>query len=181
MDSLCQASPEEEAILPGDGAIASDDQATPLVQTDEEFWLENEGLTSERQFHNKLYYLVSRLSSAYMQGDLHGMQDALRRILWVHTFITAEPLLSVYTTGLVLGLLTVLFAVAFFAIDMIVKRGILSPLLDITESMHSISRGKLDTKIDFERNDEIGDLARSVELVRRSFEKVMQRISKLRQ
>ena len=52
------------------------------------------------------------------------------------------------------------------------------PILEVTEAAHAISRGKLDTMIEVNRDDEIGDLARSVELVRRSFAKLMQRMRK---
>jgi len=84
--------------------------------------------------------------------------------------------IAMQRTGIVLALITALFAIAFLAIRVIVKRSVLAPLLEITDAAHAISRGKLDTAIDYERDDEIGDLARSVELVRRSFDKVMQRM-----
>ena len=89
--------------------------------------------------------------------------------------------IALQRTGVVLGLLTVLFAIAFFAINMIVKRSVLNPIIQITEVAHAISRGKLETPIEMARNDEIGDLGRSVELVRRSFDKVMQRMRKPQQ
>ena len=83
----------------------SNETVNGVTRSNEEYWLENEGLTSERQFHSKLYYMVSCLGSAYMEEDLGGFSDCLRRIFWVNRFIENEPLQSVYATGLVLGLL----------------------------------------------------------------------------
>jgi len=110
---------EATAIL--DGLIARADQIeiehppqpdgiddcpyTKMEQCDEEYWLANEGLTSERQFHSKLYYLVSQLGSAYSQDDLAGVNHVLRSIVWVNKLVEEEPLQSVYTTGLILGML----------------------------------------------------------------------------
>ena len=84
--------------------------------------------------------------------------------------------LALQRTGIVLVVLTVLFGLILIAVNRLVKRGLLLPMLEITEAAHAISRGKLDTLIEVDRDDEIGDLARSVELVRRSFAKLMQRM-----
>ena len=81
-------------------------------------------------------------------------------------------------TGIVIGVLTVLFAIIFATINMLVRSYLLTPILEITEAAHGIARGKLEDPIEFTRNDEIGDLARSVELVRRSFEKLIKRMRK---
>ena len=81
-------------------------------------------------------------------------------------------------TGIVVGVLTVLFALIFVTINLLVKRYLLTPILQITNAAHEISRGKLDIPIEVKRNDEMGDLARSVELVRRSFEKLIKRMRK---
>ena len=86
--------------------------------------------------------------------------------------------LSLQRTGIVLAVLTVLFGLILFAVNRLVRRQLLSPILEITEAAHAISHGKLDAPIEVERNDEIGDLARSVELVRRSFGKLIQRMRK---
>ena len=78
-----------------------------FTQTEEEYWLSNEGLTSERRFHDRLTYLVKLLKAAYTQNDVDGLSDAFRRLLWVDQHITGEPLLSEYDTGLALGLLNI--------------------------------------------------------------------------
>jgi len=86
--------------------------------------------------------------------------------------------LALQRTGIVLIVLTVLFGLILIAVNRLVRNNLLSPILEITEAAHAISRGKLDTLIEVKRDDEIGDLARSVELVRRSFGKLIQRMRK---
>lgn len=106
-DVLAEATPEGCSV----GTITGTDSASsPLSQTDEEYWQGNEGLTCERQFHTKLYYLVNMLGAAYQQSDIDGMCDAVRRMLWVDERVVDEPLQSIYVTGLVLGLLNVAHA-----------------------------------------------------------------------
>lgn len=83
-------------------------------------------------------------------------------------------------TSIVLVVLTVLFGVILAVVNLLVRSYLLKPILEITGVAHAISHGTLnkDKRIELDRNDEIGDLARSVELVRRSFEKLMQRMYK---
>lgn len=69
---------------------------------------------------------------------------------------------------IVIGLLTLLFAVVFLMMNRIVNRVIVEPVVAITESAHAVSRGQVDQPIRAERNDEIGDLGHSFELLRRS-------------
>jgi HAMP domain-containing protein len=86
--------------------------------------------------------------------------------------------LSLQRTGIVLALLTLLFAVVLVTVNLMVRKSLLRPILEITAAAHALSRGSLDKQVTLDRNDEIGDLARSVELVRRSFHKLMQRMRK---
>jgi len=78
------------------------------------------------------------------------------------------------------GLLTVLFGLIFLTINILVRRNLISPILEITSAAHAVVKGDLDRTLDIQRNDEIGDLARSVELLRRSFSQVMKRFNKTR-
>ncbi len=78
------------------------------------------------------------------------------------------------------GLLTALFALIFVTINILVRRNLISPILEITSAAHAVVKGDLDRSLDIQRNDEIGDLARSVELLRRSFSQVMKRFNKTR-
>ncbi len=65
-------------------------------------------------------------------------------------------------------ILTILFGLLFLFINIMVKHSIISPLLAITEAAKSVSRGNISNSISMDRNDEIGDLAYSFELMRRS-------------
>lgn len=86
--------------------------------------------------------------------------------------------LALQRATIVLGVLTVLFGIVLVAVNLLVRGYLLTPILKITEAAHEISHGKLGTRVEMERNDEIGDLSRSVELVRRSFEKLIERMRK---
>ena len=75
-----------------------------------------------------------------------------------------------------IGFLTALFAVIFISINFLVRRTFLRPILQISEQAQAISRGKMDEPVELKRNDEVGDLAYSIELLRRSFLQVMKRM-----
>ncbi len=85
----------------------SEDACITWAQSDEAYWLTNEGLTSERIFHRKLYFLVKALVVAYQESDIDAMCDVVRRLLYVDDYINDEPLQSIYVTGLVHGLLVI--------------------------------------------------------------------------
>ena len=63
---------------------------------------------------------------------------------------------------------TVIFSLIFLLINSLIKRSIINPLLSISEAAQSVSRGNIGQSISVDRNDEIGDLAYSFELMRRS-------------
>lgn len=75
-----------------------------------------------------------------------------------------------------IGLLTVLFAIIFISINILVRRSLVRPILEISEQAHAISQGQMDEPVESDRNDEVGDLAHSIELLRRSFVQVMKRM-----
>jgi methyl-accepting chemotaxis protein len=77
-----------------------------------------------------------------------------------------------------MGLLTVLFGIALGMINMLVRRSLITPILEITNAAHEVAKGRIDHTIEMSRNDEIGDLARSVELLRRSFAQLFKRARK---
>lgn len=77
-----------------------------------------------------------------------------------------------------IGFLTLLFALIFATINQLVRRYLIAPLLTITDFAKSIAKGKLDQALVLQRDDEIGALARSVELLRRSFAQLMKRMGK---
>jgi len=51
----------------------------------------------------------------------------------------------------------------------------LTPIIDITEAAKAVSRGDIEKTMITERNDEIGDLSKAFELMRRSLLVLMKR------
>lgn len=79
-------------------------------------------------------------------------------------------------SGTVIGLLTVVFALLMVAINVTVRRHIIGPVLEVTERAKAVSRGDLEREFSSERRDEIGELTRSFELMRRSLVTLMKRV-----
>jgi len=75
-----------------------------------------------------------------------------------------------------IGLLTALFAIIFVSINILVRRTLVKPLMVISEHAQAISRGQMNDPMELDRNDEVGDLAHSIELLRRSFLQAMKRM-----
>jgi HAMP domain-containing protein len=75
-----------------------------------------------------------------------------------------------------LGALTVLFALIFISINVLVRRTLVAPMLEIAEAAKDISQGRMDRPVDLPRNDEVGDLAHAIELLRRSFVQALKRL-----
>lgn len=75
-------------------------------------------------------------------------------------------------------LLLTLAAIAFFAARLV--RRIVEPLERLATAADAISMGELDTPVLPERNDEIGDLARSLERMRLSLQAAMSRLRRRR-
>jgi HAMP domain-containing protein len=71
---------------------------------------------------------------------------------------------------------TVIFSLIFLLINSLIKQSIINPLLSISEAAKSVSRGNIGQSISMERNDEIGDLAYSFELMRRSLVVIVKRM-----
>ncbi|MCB1826162.1 MAG: DUF3365 domain-containing protein [Candidatus Competibacteraceae bacterium] len=78
--------------------------------------------------------------------------------------------------GLVaVGIITVIFSLIFITINTLVKRNILLPINDITKASIVLSKGDLDYEINIKRDgSEIGELANSFELLRRSLKWAME-------
>jgi HAMP domain-containing protein len=109
----------------------------------------------------------------YKDGDIVGLELTGVPIADVNALAMERTLVAV-------GLLTVMFGLIFVTINILVRRNLISPILEITNAAHAVVKGDLDRALDIQRNDEIGDLARSVELLRRSFAQVMKRFNKTR-
>lgn len=74
------------------------------------------------------------------------------------------------------GMLTILFAAIFLSINILVRRSLVRPILEISDAAKRISRGQLDSPVTTDREDEVGELAKSIELLRRSFVQAMKRL-----
>jgi len=77
----------------------------------------------------------------------------------------------------ILAVTTVIFSLIFLFINSLIKRSIIRPILEISESAKSVSRGNIGDSIAMDRNDEIGDLAHSIELMRRSLVLMVNKVS----
>jgi protein-histidine pros-kinase len=71
-------------------------------------------------------------------------------------------------TVTVAGVLTAVFAVLFVVINLLVRRLILRPIAEISARAREVSEGQLDAKVVMARHDEIGELSRAFEQIRRS-------------
>ena len=69
-----------------------------------------------------------------------------------------------------------LFALIFLTINLMVRRALVNPIVEISSAAKDISLGKMDKPVESDRNDEIGDLTHSIELLRRSFVQAMKRL-----
>jgi methyl-accepting chemotaxis protein len=75
----------------------------------------------------------------------------------------------------VVGIITVIFSLIFIIINALVKKTILSPITSITEAAIVLSKGDLEREINIKQDgSEIGELANSFELLRRSLKWTME-------
>ncbi len=109
----------------------------------------------------------------YKDGDVVGLE-------LVGVPIADVNALAMQRSAAAVGLLTVMFGLIFVTINLLVRRNLISPILEITSAAQAVVKGDLERTLEIERNDEIGDLARSVELLRRSFAQVMKRFNQNR-
>jgi HAMP domain-containing protein len=76
----------------------------------------------------------------------------------------------------VTGMLTALFAAIFVIVNLLVRRYLISPILSIARTASAVSQGDLEQQVRMDRNDELGELAHSFELMRRSLVSAMKRM-----
>lgn len=74
--------------------------------------------------------------------------------------------------------LTLLFGILFLLMNLVVRNYLISPIIELRDAVKRIAKGELDQPVVAKNQDEIGDLARSIELLRRSFAQAMQRLRK---
>ena len=87
--------------------------------------------------------------------------------------IVGVPLSSVNQLALkrsmyIVGFLMFIFSLVFININRLVKKLIVKTLVGIDHAAQEINQGNINQSIDIVRDDEVGDLARSFELMRRS-------------
>jgi HAMP domain-containing protein len=81
-------------------------------------------------------------------------------------------------SSIIIGIITALFAIVMIVLNRVVKRKIIEPILKITDASKEISLGRSNRAISTDRNDEIGALARSFELMRRSINIAAKQLAK---
>jgi len=87
--------------------------------------------------------------------------------------------LTIERSAYMIGALTVLFALLFMLINSLVRRLILTPIVEITDVAKAVSGGDLYRVVEeTDRNDEIGELSKAFELMRRSLVTAMKRLQK---
>ncbi|MES9970088.1 MAG: DUF3365 domain-containing protein [Candidatus Thiodiazotropha sp.] len=80
---------------------------------------------------------------------------------------------------IVIGAITLLFAVLFIVVNKLVKRLILVPITEITTVATAVSHGDISREVNVkDRKDEIADLANAFELMRRSLVAAMKRMKR---
>lgn len=77
----------------------------------------------------------------------------------------------------IIGLIALCLAIGV-AVSIIVAGRTIRPLLDLKSIADEISRGHLDTPVSFQSNDEVGQLARSLERMRASLKAAMVRLNR---
>ena len=81
--------------------------------------------------------------------------------------------------GIVIGIITVLFAGVLIVLNRVVERSIIQPILNITQAAQAVSLGRSNEPLVSERDDEIGALARAFELMRRSINIATDQIARM--
>ncbi len=82
-------------------------------------------------------------------------------------------------SGIVIGIITVLFAGVLIVLNRVVEKNIIQPILSITEAAKAISLGRSNEPLVSDRDDEIGALTRAFELMRRSINIATDQITRL--
>ena len=82
-------------------------------------------------------------------------------------------------SGIVIGVITILFAGVLIVLNRVVQGNIIQPILSITEAAQAVSLGRSNAPLVSDREDEIGALTRAFELMRRSITIATDQIARL--
>jgi HAMP domain-containing protein len=104
---------------------------------------------------------------------LDGQLGAVYVGLWAQT-VQQEVRGTLLT---IVGLIALCLVVGI-AVSIIIASKTIRPILELKSIADNISRGQLDTPVSFPSNDEIGELARSLERMRASLKAAMVRLNR---
>jgi HAMP domain-containing protein len=104
---------------------------------------------------------------------LEGQLGAVYVGLWAETI--QQDVRGTLLT--IIGLIALCLAIGV-AVSIIIAGRTIRPLLDLKSIADEISRGHLDTPVSFQTNDEVGQLARSLERMRASLKAAMVRLNR---
>ncbi|MBC6418528.1 MAG: DUF3365 domain-containing protein [Prochloron sp. SP5CPC1] len=97
----------------------------------------------------------------YTIGQVVGANFVAVPLTNINSLILKRSLVAV-------GLLTLLFSGIFILMDRLVQRFVLKPVINMARVARSVSEGLLEEEVSVRSEDEIGELAHAVELMRRS-------------
>jgi HAMP domain-containing protein len=105
---------------------------------------------------------------------LDGQLGAVHVGLWAETVQqdvrdTLLPIIGLIAVCLVVGI----------GLSLAIASKTIRPILDLKTTADDISRGRLDTVVSVQSNDEVGELARSLERMRASLKAAMARLNKV--
>ena len=75
-----------------------------------------------------------------------------------------------------IGLMTILYAIIVSSINTTIRNHVINPLLRINNRTRAVAQGAFDKVFETRRNDEIGELIRAIELLRRSLDISMRKL-----
>ncbi len=104
---------------------------------------------------------------------LDGQLGAVRVGLWAETIQDDVRSTLLPIIGLIVGCL-----VLSIALSIILASKMIRPILDLKAIADDISRGRLDTSVTIQSNDEVGELGRSLERMRASLKAAMIRLNR---
>jgi HAMP domain-containing protein len=104
---------------------------------------------------------------------LDGQLGAVRVGLWAETIQDDVRSTLLPIIGLIVGCL-----VLSIALSIILASKTIRPILDLKAIADDISRGRLDTSVTIQSNDEVGELGRSLERMRASLKAAMIRLNR---
>lgn len=111
---------------------------------------------------------VYKNSYSFIPGKIEGVSLVAMPVTTLHRQVIER-------TMWVIGILTITFFILFARLNITVRRYFIDPVIQITRAARAVSKGDVDREIIHSRDDEIGRLAKSVELLRRSLVSVMRR------